>query len=64
MALHPGSRVHFFHMLENVRMEDYEWTYGNGVGNNRFGYLGNGFSTREVGDGGDGSWYLDLGAAI
>lgn len=72
-ALHPGSRVHFFHMLERLRGEDWDFAYddsdggeqrgsGNGNGNrNRFSYLGNGFSTRElVGpDTFDSTWYLD-----
>jgi len=54
-ALHPGSRIHWFHMLENPRWEDMEWK---GEERNRFAYLGNGFSTRE-GEGKDASWYLD-----
>ncbi|KAI1390283.1 uncharacterized protein F4822DRAFT_231430 [Hypoxylon trugodes] len=58
-ALHPGSRVHFFHMLETFRGEDWEYVYDDARGN-RFAYLGNGFSTREVGEGEDQTWYLDL----
>jgi hypothetical protein len=26
-ALHPGSRIHFFHMLEQFRGEDWEFVY-------------------------------------
>lgn len=54
-ALHPGSRIHWFHMLEKFRGEDFvcEWE-----GGKRYRYLGNGFSTKELGDG-DPTWYLD-----
>ena len=45
VALHPGSRLHWFHMLDRPRFEDYEWTSWT---ENRFSYLGNGFSTREA----------------
>ena len=55
-ALHPGSRIHFFHMLEGFRGEDWEYTYLST--GNRFKYLGNGFSTKEEG-GEDATWYLD-----
>ncbi|EPE35396.1 FAD/NAD(P)-binding protein [Glarea lozoyensis ATCC 20868] len=53
-ALHPGSRIHWFHMLEKFRGEDFVYTREK---KNRFSYLGNGFSTKELGDG-DPSWYL------
>ncbi|KAK3906964.1 hypothetical protein C8A05DRAFT_40295 [Staphylotrichum tortipilum] len=66
-ALHPGSRIHFFHMLERFRGEDWEWEYagagGAGAGN-RFAYLGNGFSTRELDPEGDSTWYLNEGAVV
>lgn len=55
-ALHPGSRIHFFHMMESFRGEDWEYTYKRK--GNRFLYLGNGFSTREE-EGEDSTWYLD-----
>jgi hypothetical protein len=55
-ALHPGSRIHIFHMLEEFRGEDWEYLYINR--RNRFQYLGNGFSTKEDG-GEDSTWYLD-----
>jgi hypothetical protein len=42
-------------MLESVRHEDYIWTAYN---KNRFGYLGNGFSTKES-EGRDLSWYFN-----
>ncbi|KAE9367648.1 FAD/NAD(P)-binding domain-containing protein [Stipitochalara longipes BDJ] len=61
-ALHPGSRIHWFHMLERFRGEDFEHTY---EGGQRFGYLGNGFSTKELEGGGDPTWYLGtLGAEL
>lgn len=53
-ATHPGSRIHWFHMLERFRGEDFEYGY---VSGNRFEYLGNGFSTKELGDS-DSTWYL------
>jgi len=44
VALHPGSRIHWFHMLDQPRFEDFTWTP---INRNRFAYLGNGFSARE-----------------
>ena len=61
-ALHPGSRIHFFHMLERFRGEDFEYVYDNPVAN-RFHYLGNGFSTKELDGAVDSTWYLDEPAA-
>ncbi|CAK7228412.1 hypothetical protein SBRCBS47491_006896 [Sporothrix bragantina] len=66
-ALHPGSRIHFFHMLETFRGEDFEYVYeadGSGAVSrrNRFHYLGNGFSTKELDPDGDPTWYLDNAA--
>lgn len=58
-ALHPGSRTHFLHMLGSFRGEDYEYVYDEGARGNRFWFLGNGFSTREVGPEADSAWYLD-----
>ena len=55
VALHPGSRVHWFHMLNEPRYEDYIWRRFSA---NRFSYLGNGFSTKE-GDGKDTAFYFD-----
>lgn len=46
-GLHPGSRLHFIDMLRDFRGEDWEYLYEN-RGQNRFAYLGNGFSAREV----------------
>lgn len=58
VALHPGSRIHFFHMLERFRGEDWEYVYDN-TRQNRFQYLGNGFSTKELDPTVDSTWYLD-----
>lgn len=62
-AVHPGSRIHFFHMLERFRGEDFEYVYDRPAGStgrqNRFSYLGNGFSTKELEEGSDSTWYLD-----
>lgn len=56
IALHPGSRIHFFHMLEGFRGEDWDYVYLSS--RNRFTYLGNGMSTREDGKQ-DSTWYLN-----
>jgi hypothetical protein len=61
IALHPGSRIHFFHMLETFRGEDWEYVY-DAPSQNRFGYLGNGFSTKELDPEFDSTWYLDEAA--
>lgn len=42
-------------MLDDPRYEDYEFTYQT---ENRFQYLGNGFSTKEA-EGRDIAWYFD-----
>ncbi|KAB5580483.1 hypothetical protein GE09DRAFT_1212933 [Coniochaeta sp. 2T2.1] len=62
VALHPGSRIHFFHMLERFRGEDFEYVYDK-ARQNRFEYLGNGFSTKELDPGVDSTWYLDAPTA-
>ena len=62
-ALHPGSRVHFFHMLERFRPEDWDYVYDAEARGNRFVYLGNGFSARELDPAVDSTWYLDEEAA-
>ncbi|OQE02904.1 hypothetical protein PENVUL_c037G00095 [Penicillium vulpinum] len=54
-ALHPGSCIHWFHMLQSFRGEDFEFTHWS---KNRFQYLGNGFSTLEA-PGMNSTWYLD-----
>lgn len=54
VALHPESRIHWFHMLNESRYEDYEYKY---FTDNRFQYLGNGFSTKD--DEEDVAYYFD-----
>ncbi|KAF2221847.1 hypothetical protein BDZ85DRAFT_200705 [Elsinoe ampelina] len=55
-AIYPGSRVHFFELLKDVRWEDFEIKYDHG---NEFAFLGNGFDLRET-DGRDITHYLGL----
>lgn len=55
-AVYPGSRLHFFEVLKNVRWEDYEIEYKTG---NRFQFMGNGFSNCESTVDGDPVWYFD-----
>lgn len=50
----PGSRLLYFDLLAQPRYEDYNVKYQSG---NPFGFLGNGFTTRES-DGRDLSYYL------
>lgn len=53
-VVYPGSRLHFLHLLERPRYEDFEIRRWDG---NRFAFLGNGFDTREF-DGRDITGYL------
>ncbi|EMC94065.1 hypothetical protein BAUCODRAFT_36536 [Baudoinia panamericana UAMH 10762] len=55
-AIYPGSRLHFLHLLERPRYEDFEMEYWDA---NRYAFLGNGFDTREF-DGRDITMYLGL----
>ncbi|CCX05793.1 Similar to Putative sterigmatocystin biosynthesis monooxygenase stcW; acc. no. Q00730 [Pyronema omphalodes CBS 100304] len=55
-AVWAGSRLQWFEVMKEVRWEDFNLTYLNGK--NRFGFLGNGYSKVEVGDG-DPVWYFD-----
>lgn len=56
VTLHPGSRMHWFHLLKEPRCEDWEWTSLDE--RNRWSFLGNGFSVLEE-EGKDLSWYFD-----
>ncbi|KAJ3843893.1 FAD/NAD-P-binding domain-containing protein [Lentinula raphanica] len=56
-VMFPGNRVLFIELLTNPRWEDWEYEYG--YAGNRFGYLGNGFTMREV-DGRDTTFYYGL----
>ncbi|KAI4601358.1 hypothetical protein KJ359_012550 [Pestalotiopsis sp. 9143b] len=55
-AIYPGSRLHWFEMLKNVRWEDYDIDYRS---DNRFSFMGNGFSQAECDPEGDPVWYFD-----
>lgn len=56
-AVYPGSRLHYCEMLDKVRYEDYNITYR---GDNRFQFMGNGYTECEVGlNDKDPVWYLD-----
>lgn len=54
LSIWPGSRLLYFDLLSEPRYEDYDISY---LTRNRFGFLGNGFTTREY-NGGDLSYYL------
>jgi len=53
-ALWVGSAVHYVEALESPRFEDYDWEYKS---ENRWSFLGNGFSQRES-LGADLGWYI------
>ena len=55
-AIYPGSRLHFFEIMKNVRWEDYNMTY---VTHNRYAFMGNGYSQTEIDPDGDPVWYFD-----
>lgn len=54
LTIFPGSRLVLADLLSTPRYEDYLYEYWS---KNRFGFLGNGFSTKEF-DGSDLAWYL------
>ncbi|KPI42778.1 putative sterigmatocystin biosynthesis monooxygenase stcW [Cyphellophora attinorum] len=54
LSIFPGSRLVYMDLLAEPRYEDYRISY---VGGNQFGFLGNGFSTKEF-DGSDLAYYL------
>ena len=55
-AIYPGSRLHFFELLKTPRYEDYEITYKT---ENRFQFMGNGYTETEIDVNGDPVWYFD-----
>lgn len=55
IAIHPGSKLHFFDMIKNPRFEDMEIEHET---DNPFSYLGDGFSRLELEKGADRSYYL------
>jgi cation diffusion facilitator CzcD-associated flavoprotein CzcO len=56
-ALWPGSRIHWFKVLDarNIRFEDWQWERST---QNRWAFMGNGFSSLEA-EGRDLTWYFD-----
>ncbi|KAL5610603.1 hypothetical protein FOBRF1_006720 [Fusarium oxysporum] len=55
MAVYAGSRAHFYEVLKEPRMEDFEVEYWG----NRFTHFGNGFTNAETTTGADDVWYLE-----
>lgn len=55
-AIWPGSRLHYFEAMDRPRYEDYIITYR---GDNRYQYLGNGYTQTEIDPNGNAVWYFD-----
>lgn len=51
----PGSSLHFSDALRELRAEDYDWVYS---GDDRFAWLGDGFSAIGADPKSDLSWYV------
>ncbi|KAF5628930.1 steroid monooxygenase [Fusarium sp. NRRL 52700] len=58
VSLHPGSRLHFFDLLENPRYEDFEWTSLCDDPSSMFAWLADGFTAAEASGTSDLSYYL------
>nr|RBQ97532.1 hypothetical protein FVER53263_05843 [Fusarium verticillioides] len=58
VSLHPGSRLHYFNLLERPRYEDFEWTPLSADPSSMFAWLGDGFTAAEGSVGADLSYYL------
>ncbi|RBR21800.1 hypothetical protein FVER53590_28327 [Fusarium verticillioides] len=58
VSLHPGSRLHYFDLLERPRYEDFEWTPLSADPSSMFAWLGDGFTAAEGSVGADLSYYL------
>lgn len=56
MTMYPGSRAHFFELLDAPRYEDFDIRY---TSKNQWAFLGNGFSLREF-DGRDTTYWMGL----
>ena len=54
-AIWPGSRMHWFESLKEPRYEDFDVEYTG----NRFGYLGNGYTSAELDPEANPVWYFD-----
>jgi cation diffusion facilitator CzcD-associated flavoprotein CzcO len=60
-AIWPGSRLHWFETLAAPRWEDFDVDYVKREGTqNRFGYLGNGYTQEELDQEGNSVWYFDV----
>lgn len=55
-AVWPGSRLHYFEVMKKVRYEDFNITYRS---NNRFQFMGNGYTETEIDPDGNPVWYFD-----
>ncbi len=53
-ALWPGSSLHYFEALRELRADDWDVRYAG----NRFAWLGNGFSQTECDDSADWAYYI------
>ena len=51
VAVYAGSAFQFVESMRHPRWEDYEFRYEAGKAANRFSYLGNGFTPREMRNG-------------
>nr|MDZ8063419.1 hypothetical protein [Nostoc sp. EkiNYC01] len=56
VAIWPGSRLHYFEAMKEVRYEDFNIEYLTG---NRFQFFGNGYTFTELSDEGNSVWYFD-----
>jgi hypothetical protein len=48
VSLHPGSRLHYFDLLEKPRYEDFEWTLLSKDTLSMFAWLADGFTAAET----------------
>ena len=48
VSLHPGSRLHYFDLLENPRYEDFDWESLSSDPMNMFAWLADGFTASET----------------
>lgn len=48
ISLHPGSRLHYFDLLQKPRYEDFEWTPLSTDPLNMFAWLADGFTAHET----------------
>lgn len=55
--MYAGSTIHYRHMLQEFRTEDFDYTYTDP--SNRFAFMGNGITQLEA-DGGNLGFYLDM----